>query len=135
MVVSGTVTVPGDKSLTHRLLLLAGLAPGRSRLRGPLTSLDARATAGILRRLGVTVSPLRPPSSVVVTGLGRFRKPAQVLDCGNSGTSARLSLGLLAGHPFEARLSGDASLRRRPMRRTRPRSGSLSLARWPPRAS
>ena len=117
MVVSGTVTVPGDKSLTHRLLLLAGLAPGRSRLRGPLASLDARATAGILRRLGVTVSPLRPPSPVVVTGSGRFRKPSQVLDCGNSGTSARLSLGLLAGHSFEARLSGDASLRRRPMRR------------------
>ncbi len=117
MVVSGTVTVPGDKSLTHRLLLLAGLAPGRSRLRGALTSLDARATAGLLRRLGVTVSPLRDSTPVLVAGRGRFRKPARTLDCGNSGTSARLSLGLLAGHPFEATVSGDASLRRRPMRR------------------
>jgi 3-phosphoshikimate 1-carboxyvinyltransferase len=117
MVVSGTVTVPGDKSLTHRLLLLAGLAPGRSRLRGALTSLDARATAGLLRRLGVTVSPLRDSTPVLVAGRERFRKPARTLDCGNSGTSARLSLGLLAGHPFEATLSGDASLRRRPMRR------------------
>lgn len=117
MVVSGTVTVPGDKSLTHRLLLLAGLAPGRSRLRGALTSLDARATAGLLRRLGVTVSPLRGSTPVLVAGRGRFRKPARTLDCGNSGTSARLSLGLLAGHPFEATVSGDASLRRRPMRR------------------
>ena len=117
MVVSGTVTVPGDKSLTHRLLLLAGLAPGRSRLRGALTSLDARTTAGILRRLGVTVTSLRAPVPVLVTGKGRFRKPARTLDCGNSGTSARLCMGLLAGHPFEARLTGDASLRRRPMRR------------------
>jgi 3-phosphoshikimate 1-carboxyvinyltransferase len=117
MLVSGTVTVPGDKSLTHRLLLLAGLAPGRSRLRGALTSLDARSTAGLLRRLGVTVSPLRDSAPVLVTGRQRFLKPAQTLDCGNSGTSARLSLGLLAGHPFDATLSGDASLRRRPMRR------------------
>jgi 3-phosphoshikimate 1-carboxyvinyltransferase len=117
MVVSGTVTVPGDKSLTHRLLLLAGLAPGRSRLRGALTSLDARATAGLLRRLGVTVSPLRESTPVLVAGRERFRKPARTLDCGNSGTSARLSLGLLAGHPFEATLTGDASLRRRPMQR------------------
>lgn len=109
--------MPGDKSLTHRLLLLAGLAPGRSRLRGALTSLDARTTAGLLRRLGVRVSSLRSATPVFVTGTGRFRKPAITLDCGNSGTSARLTLGLLAGHPFEARLSGDASLRRRPMRR------------------
>jgi 3-phosphoshikimate 1-carboxyvinyltransferase len=117
MLVSGIATVPGDKSLTHRLLLLAGLTPGRSRLRGALTSLDARATARILRALGVAVSPLRPGSDVLATGRARFRRPRAVLNCGNSGTSARLTLGLLAAHPFRARLTGDASLRRRPMRR------------------
>ena len=117
MLVRGMVTVPGDKSLTHRLLLLAGLAPGRSRLRGALTSLDARSTARVLRGLGVGVSPLRPGAEVVVAGAPRFGRPAGPLDCGNSGTSARLLLGLLAAHPFGARLTGDASLRRRPMRR------------------
>ena len=117
MVVAGSARVPGDKSLTHRLLLLAGLAPGRSRIRGALTSLDARSTAGVLRALGVGVTPLRAGAAVTVDGRRRFKRPEQALDCGNSGTSARLVLGLLAAHPFRAVLTGDASLRRRPMRR------------------
>ena len=117
MVVAGSVRVPGDKSLTHRLLLLAGLAPGRSRIQGALTSLDARSTAGVLRVLGVGVTPLRVGAAITVTGRRRFKRPEQALDCGNSGTSARLVLGLLAAHPFRAFLTGDASLRRRPMRR------------------
>src|ERR1043166_3518954 len=117
MIVFGSANVPGDKSLTHRLLLLAGLSPGQSRLRGALTSLDARSTAGLLRTLGVAVSPLRPNAEVLVKGRLRFRKPSRTLDCGNSGTTARLSLGLLAAHSFTARLTGDASLRKRPMRR------------------
>jgi 3-phosphoshikimate 1-carboxyvinyltransferase len=117
MEVSGTVQVPGDKSLTHRLLLLAALSPGRSRLRRPLTSLDARSTAGMLRALGVPVSPLRAGADVIVRGRSRFLPPRITLHCGNSGTTARLSLGLLAAHPFRAVLTGDASLRRRPMRR------------------
>ena len=130
MLVRGMVTVPGDKSLTHRLLLLAGLAPGRSRLRGALTSLDARSTARVLRGLGVGVSPLRPGAEVVVSGAPRFGRPAGPLDCGNSGTSARLLLGLLAAHPFGARLTGDASLRRRPMRRVTEPLGLMG-ARFP----
>jgi 3-phosphoshikimate 1-carboxyvinyltransferase len=117
MIVRGSVSVPGDKSLTHRLLLLAGLAPGRSRIRGALTSLDARSTAGVLRALGVVVSPLRPGREVRIVGRRRFRRPAAALNCGNSGTTARLGLGLLAAHPFPSRVTGDASLRRRPMRR------------------
>ena len=117
MIVFGSATVPGDKSLTHRLLLLAGLCSGQSRLRGALTSLDARSTAGLLRTLGVSVSPLRPNAEVLVKGRSRFRKPSRTLDCGNSGTTARLSLGLLAAHSFTARLTGDLSLRKRPMRR------------------
>ncbi len=117
MIVRGTVAVPGDKSLTHRLLLLAGLAPGRSRLRGALTSLDARSTAGVLRRLGVSVSPLRGGQEVLIEGRRRFQRPDTRLDCGNSGTTARLLVGLLAAHSFVSELTGDASLRRRPMRR------------------
>lgn len=117
MIVDGCVAVPGDKSITHRLLLLAGLCPGRSRIGSPLTSQDARSTASILRALGAKISPLRPDLPAVVNGLKRFRQPKSVLKCGNSGTTARLLLGLLAAHDFRVKLTGDASLRRRPMRR------------------
>jgi len=117
MLVQGCVIVPGDKSLTHRLLLLAGLAAGRSRIRGALTSLDARSTAKVLRCLGVSVSPLRAGTEIHVTANGRLSRPREILHCGNSGTTARLLMGLLAGHDFPASLTGDKSLRRRPMRR------------------
>jgi 3-phosphoshikimate 1-carboxyvinyltransferase len=109
--------VPGDKSITHRLLLLAALARGESRISGALTSLDIKSTARNLRALGSEVTPLTPGTVVRVKGRGAFRRPAGPLDCGNSGTTARLSLGALAAHPFQATLTGDASLRRRPMRR------------------
>ncbi len=117
MIVQGTVTVPGDKSITHRLLLLAALARGTSEIRNPLTSLDARSSGAVLRRLGAEVSPLRSGHSVRVRGSGRFQSPDRHLDCGNSGTTARLLLGALAAHPFTATVTGDRSLRRRPMRR------------------
>ncbi len=117
MIVQGTVTVPGDKSITHRLLLLAALVRGTSEIRNPLTSLDARSSATVLRRLGAEVSPLRSGRSVRVGGSGRFQAPDRDLYCGNSGTTARLLLGALAGHPFTAKVTGDRSLRRRPMRR------------------
>jgi len=115
--VAGTVRVPGDKSITHRALLLAALARGSSRIGGALASLDSQSTARVLRQLGAEVSPLREGSVVTVRGKGRLRAPMGVLDCGNSGTTTRLLLGLLAGHNFSATLTGDASLRRRPMRR------------------
>jgi 3-phosphoshikimate 1-carboxyvinyltransferase len=117
MIVAGRVRVPGDKSITHRALLLAAMARGVSHLGSPLTSLDARATAGVLRRLGAAISPLAPDRTVRVVGRGGFIRPPNDLDCHNSGTTARLSLGLLAAHRFTARLTGDRSLRRRPMRR------------------
>jgi 3-phosphoshikimate 1-carboxyvinyltransferase len=117
MKVAGTVRVPGDKSITHRALLLGALARGESHVGGALTSLDARSTARVLRALGAVISPLRAGGVVTVRGAGRLRRPAATLDCGNSGTTARLLLGLLAGHPFKATLTGDSSLRRRPMRR------------------
>lgn len=110
---------PGDKSITHRALMLAALATGTSRLRGALTALDARSLGGALRRLGVSISPLREGCEVTVVGKGvRGLEPAEgSLHCGNSGTAARFLLGALAGHRFRARITGDASLRRRPMRR------------------
>jgi 3-phosphoshikimate 1-carboxyvinyltransferase len=117
MIVGGTVRVPGDKSITHRALLLSALARGTSRVQGALTSFDARSSARVLRQLGAEISPLRPGSAVTVRGRSRFRRADAVLDCGNSGTTTRLLLGLLAAHRFPATLTGDASLRRRPMRR------------------
>lgn len=116
-ITGGSHRVPGDKSITHRALLLAALADGRSRIAGALTGLDSRSTARVLRQLGAGISPLRAGATVVVTGRGRLTPAAGVLHCGNSGTTARLLLGMLAGHPFAARLTGDRSLRRRPMRR------------------
>jgi 3-phosphoshikimate 1-carboxyvinyltransferase len=116
MKVSGIVQVPGDKSITHRVLLLAALANGTSRIKGALTSLDARSTARVLRQLGADLSPLRP-GVTTVGGKKRFRRPTGPLFCGNSGTTTRLLLGLLSAHRFTATLTGDRSLSRRPMRR------------------
>ncbi|HEX3927569.1 MAG TPA: 3-phosphoshikimate 1-carboxyvinyltransferase [Gemmatimonadales bacterium] len=116
-VVGGTHRVPGDKSITHRALLFAALAPGRSTVTGALTSLDARSTARVLRQLGAEVSPLRQGTPVEIRGRKRLVRSDTALDCGNSGTTARLLLGLLAAQRFSSRVTGDASLRRRPMRR------------------
>ena len=117
MRIAGTVRAPGDKSITHRALLLGALARGVSHVGGALTSLDARSSARVLRRLGADISPLREGDILRIRGRGRFRAPEATLDCGNSGTTTRLLLGLLAGHRFRATLTGDVSLRRRPMRR------------------
>jgi 3-phosphoshikimate 1-carboxyvinyltransferase len=117
MKVAGSARVPGDKSITHRVLLLAALTRGTSHIGGALTSLDARSTARVLRQLGAELSPLRQGAAVTVRGKGRFLRPAGPLFCGNSGTTTRLLLGLLSAHRFSATLTGDRSLRRRPMRR------------------
>lgn len=117
MHVGGIVRVPGDKSITHRALLLAALAPGTSHIGGALTSLDARSSARVLRAMGVGISPLAAARVVTVSGRRRLQAPETRLNCGNSGTTTRLLMGMLAGHRFRAELTGDASLRRRPMRR------------------
>ena len=123
MRLAGSIRVPGDKSITHRVILLAAMARGTSRIRGALTSLDARSTARVVRQLGTSVSPLRPGGVTTIIGKGRLEPPAAVLHCGNSGTTTRLMLGLLSAHHFSATLTGDSSLRRRPMRRV---TGPLS---------
>jgi 3-phosphoshikimate 1-carboxyvinyltransferase len=114
--VRGTVRPPGDKSISHRALMLAALAHGTSELEGLLTGADVKSTARVLRQLGADVSSIRDGAKVAVHA-SRITHPASRLDCGNSGTTARLMLGILAGQRFAATLTGDASLRRRPMRR------------------
>ncbi|HEX6134856.1 MAG TPA: 3-phosphoshikimate 1-carboxyvinyltransferase [Longimicrobiales bacterium] len=111
------VHVPGDKSITHRALILAALATGRSRVRRPLVGADTRSTAGVLRALGAGVGELGEETVIEGAGLHGLRAADGVLDCGNSGTTARLLMGVLAGFPFADTLTGDASLRSRPMRR------------------
>ncbi|MCX7868608.1 MAG: hypothetical protein N2322_01535, partial [Terrimicrobiaceae bacterium] len=115
--IEAEISVPGDKSISHRALMLGALTNGPCRITGFLEGEDCLSTLGILRQLGVEIE--RPePSTVVVHGCrGRFQAPTGDLDCGNSGTTMRLMAGLLAGQPFRARLVGDASLSKRPMRR------------------
>jgi 3-phosphoshikimate 1-carboxyvinyltransferase len=115
--VAGSVRVPGDKSLSHRALILGTLADGHSRIRGLLESADVRSTAGALAALGASVDWRN--GEAVIGGQGRrgLRPPARDLDCGNSGTTTRLLAGVVAGHPVKARFVGDESLSRRPMKR------------------
>jgi len=117
MHIRGVLRVPGDKSLSHRALLFAAAARGTSHIGGMLTSLDARSSARVLRQLGAEVSALAEGRVVVVRGRGRLRRPEGTLDCGNSGTTTRLLLGLLSASRFRTTLTGDRSLCRRPMRR------------------
>jgi 3-phosphoshikimate 1-carboxyvinyltransferase len=109
--------VPGDKSISHRALICAALASGTSRVRNLLQSADVHSTAGVFRALGTPIPALSDDLRVVGNGLGGLTAPATPLDCGNSGTTARLIAGVLSACPFESRLIGDASLSRRPMAR------------------
>jgi 3-phosphoshikimate 1-carboxyvinyltransferase len=113
-----SVKVPGDKSISHRALILAPLAAGKSRLSGLATGADVEATAAAMRALGVDAA-LQPGDGglLELDGPLTLRSPDGVIECGNSGTTARLLLGLVAGQPVTATLDGDGSLRRRPMDR------------------
>ena len=116
--VGGSLAVPGDKSISHRALMLGGIARGTTRISGFLDSADCRATLEALRALGVQVE--RPGSGEVLVagaGPGGLRASADALDMGNAGTAMRLFMGLLAGQGFESTLVGDESLMRRPMER------------------
>ncbi len=113
-----SLRVPGDKSISHRALMLAALGRGTSRVRGVLRSADVRATAGVLRACGVTIPDLDAAELVIEgVGLRGLRAPVASLDCGNSGTTARLMAGVVAGAGLTACFEGDASLSGRPMRR------------------
>ena len=115
---TGTVIVPGDKSISHRALMFGALAVGETRITGLLEGEDVLRTAAAMRALGAELAQDGPGAwRVAGRGVGGLVEPADVLDMGNSGTAARLLAGILASHPFFSVLTGDASLRGRPMRR------------------
>ena len=114
----GTVTVPGDKSISHRALMLSALAVGESRIEGLLEGHDVLATAAAMRAMGADI--IRGEGRiwhVHGVGVGGLLQPATALDMGNSGTSTRLLMGLVASHAITATFIGDASLSKRPMGR------------------
>ncbi|HEY0673505.1 MAG TPA: 3-phosphoshikimate 1-carboxyvinyltransferase [Longimicrobiales bacterium] len=111
------IAIPGDKSISHRSLMLAALANGESRVRRLLVSGDVSATALCLRELGVELPPLSDEIRINGVGLHGLRAPSSALDCANSGTTARLLMGIVAGQNISATFAGDESLRGRPMRR------------------
>jgi len=115
---TGRLRVPGDKSISHRALMFAGLAVGQSRITGLLEGEDVLATAAGMRQLGARIERSDDGSWIVDgAGVGSLLEPKQALDMGNSGTSTRLMMGLLASHAISATFIGDASLSGRPMNR------------------
>lgn len=119
LTLQGRLRVPGDKSISHRALMLGAIAEGETQIQGLLLGEDPRSTAHCLRALGVDISPLNDTLvRVQGVGLGNFCEPSDLLDAGNSGTTLRLMLGLLASHPHRFFvMTGDDSLRSRPMSR------------------
>lgn len=117
LVVRGDIRVPGDKSVSHRALMFGSLADGTTKVRGILQSADIESTAGALRALGWPVPALSPDMMVEGRGLSQIPTDNSRLDLGNSGTSTRLLMGIVAGYPVTATFTGDTSLSRRPMRR------------------
>ncbi len=116
--VSGRMRVPGDKSISHRSVMLGGIATGRTEVSGFLASADCLATLDAFRAMGVQVDRHAATSLTVHgQGLNGLKAPGKLLDMGNAGTAIRLSMGLLAGQRFESVITGDASLRSRPMER------------------
>ncbi len=115
---NGSLVVPGDKSISHRSLMLGAIATGRTEISGFLASEDCLATLKALRAMGVAIEQ-RDANQVFVEGAGRsgLKAPAGPLDMGNAGTAMRLFMGLLCGRPFDSTLVGDVSLMRRPMER------------------
>lgn len=113
----GKVSVPGDKSISHRSLILSALAVGRSKITGLLEGEDVLATAAALREMGATIEKSGDVWTVDGVGVGGLMQPETAIDLGNSGTSARLLMGLIASHNISVTITGDASLSRRPMGR------------------
>jgi 3-phosphoshikimate 1-carboxyvinyltransferase len=117
MKVSGILRVPGDKSISHRALILGALSDGASRVTGILQSADVHSTAGVLRALGADIPELASDFVIRGRGLRGLTQPSRGLDCGNSGTTTRLMAGVVAASVVDATFIGDASLSRRPMGR------------------
>lgn len=115
--VSGTVSVPGDKAIAHRGLMLGAMASGRTTLRNVAPGADVTSTASCLSSYGVAIERRDGTVTIDSSGIAHWREPARALDCGNSGTTMRILAGLAAHREFVTVLDGDASLRRRPMER------------------
>jgi 3-phosphoshikimate 1-carboxyvinyltransferase len=116
--IAGTARVPGDKSISHRAVMLSALAEGESRIRGFLRAGDTLSTVSLVRALGVEVTEVSPTElRVAGRGLRGFSEPEDVIDAGNSGTTLRIGAGILAAQPFLSVVTGDRYLRRRPMKR------------------
>lgn len=113
----GSLKVPADKSISHRTVILGGLAEGKSRVSNFLQSADTLSSAGCMQRLGIRIEEQEGELLIEGQGLHGLREPSEVLDCGNSGTTMRLLCGVLAGQRFFSVLTGDDSLCRRPMER------------------
>ena len=125
----GTVTVPGDKSISHRALMLGAIASGQSTVRGLSSGADVNSTASCIRALGVEMED----GTIHGRGMRGLRAAGAPLDCGNSGTTMRLLAGLLAAQEFETGLAGDESLSGRPMDRVvKPLREMGARATWPP---
>jgi 5-enolpyruvylshikimate-3-phosphate synthase len=114
---NGEILLPGDKSISHRAVMMGSIADGETRISNFATSADCASTIECFRGLGIAIE--RDGRDVIVQGKGKhgLQKPDASLDCGNSGTTMRLFAGILAGQPFDSILTGDESLRSRPMKR------------------
>jgi len=113
--IKGTIRLPGDKSISHRAALIAGIAEGLSQLQNFSTSRDCHSTLACLQQLGVGVN--QSPNNITIEPPPQLRAPAEPLDCGNSGSTMRMLAGILAGQNFSSELTGDESLSSRPMKR------------------
>ena len=113
----GTITVPGDKSISHRAIMFGALAQGTTTIRGFLKGADCLSTIGCFRQMGVDIEEKNETIYIHGRGLHGLKAPSGILDVGNSGTTTRLISGILAGQDFASELSGDASLNSRPMKR------------------
>src|SRR5678816_3869685 len=117
LTIAGTISVPGDKAISHRLAMLGAVARGSTVIHNFAESADCASTVECVRRLGVTVERDQNIVRIEGRGFSGLQKPALELDAGNSGTTVRFMSGLVAGSPFESTFVGDASLSRRPMKR------------------
>jgi 3-phosphoshikimate 1-carboxyvinyltransferase len=115
--IRGHITIPGDKSISHRALMLGAIAQGETRIRGLAPGEDVRSTLRCLRQLGAAIQEKESEILMQGDGLNSLQQSETILDAGNSGTTMRLLAGILATQPFATTITGDASLRRRPMRR------------------
>ncbi|WP_304985351.1 3-phosphoshikimate 1-carboxyvinyltransferase [Coxiella-like endosymbiont] len=115
---NGEICVPGDKSISHRAVILSAISEGRTQVNGFLMGADNLATISAFQKMGVTIEVIEDENILLVDGVGKdgLTAPPDVIDCGNSGTAIRLLTGLLAGQSFTTTLTGDQSLKRRPMK-------------------